>query len=143
MSFDQPVFNAAKGDFDSEDTNLLDNTFDLVYASTNMASKQDGYLWGMGMAGTLPTIPRDHFLGVSSPCATVADARNEAFWDVAKQIVRTIGGRYDMQFQSRMTQDGDNFRQYVDERFRFSAKGFMAEIESNIVSSRYTEADGG
>jgi len=59
MSFDQPVFNAAKGDFDSEDTNLLDTTFDLVYAGTNMTSKQDGYLWGMGMAGTLPTASDD------------------------------------------------------------------------------------
>ena len=87
-------------------------------------------------------IPRDHFLGVSSPCATMVDARNEAFWDVAKQIVRTIGGRYDIQFESRMTQDGDMFRQYVDERFRFVGEGFISEIESNIVGSRYTVTDG-
>jgi len=89
------------------------------------------------------SIPRDHFLGVSSPCATIVDARNEAFYDVAKQIVRTIGGRYDIRFESRMTQDGDKFRRYADERFRFAGEGFISEIENNIVSSRYIVADGG
>ena len=88
-------------------------------------------------------IPRDHYIGVSSPCATIVDARNEAFYDVAKQIVRTIGGRYDIRFESRMTQDGDKFRRYADERFRFAGEGFISEIENNIVSSRYTVADGG
>lgn len=63
MSFDQPVFDAAKGDFDSEDTNLLDTTFDLVYAGTTMSSKHDGFLWGMGMAGTLPTASDDDLGG--------------------------------------------------------------------------------
>lgn len=63
MSMDQPVFDADQGDFDSEDPNLLDTTFDLVYAGTNMISKQDGYLWGMGMAGTLPTATDDDLGG--------------------------------------------------------------------------------
>jgi len=63
MSFDQPVFNAAKGDFDSEDTNLLDTSFDLVYAGTTMSSKHEGFLWGMGMAGTLPTASDDDLGG--------------------------------------------------------------------------------
>jgi hypothetical protein len=52
---DQPVFDVSEGDFDSANPNLTDITFDLVYAGTNMTSKQDGYLWGLGAAGTLPT----------------------------------------------------------------------------------------
>lgn len=55
VSFDQPVFNAEKGKFEDADVNLEDITFDLAYAGTNMTSKQDGYLWGIGTAGTLPT----------------------------------------------------------------------------------------
>ena len=53
--FDQPVFDADKGDFDSANVNLGDITFDLVYAGTEMSTKKSGYLWGIGAAGTLPS----------------------------------------------------------------------------------------
>lgn len=53
--FDQPVFNADKLGFDQADTALGDITFDLVYAGTEMKSKHNGVLWGVGLAGTLPT----------------------------------------------------------------------------------------
>ena len=52
LEFDQPVFD---GDFDSADPNLGDTSFDLVYAGTEMTSKNDGFLWGIGLAGTVPT----------------------------------------------------------------------------------------
>ena len=55
VPLDQPVFNLKKGKFEDADVNLGDITFDLVYAGTEMTSKKDGYLWGIGTAGTLPT----------------------------------------------------------------------------------------
>lgn len=53
--FNQPVFDGEKADFDSLDVNLGDTTFDLVYAGNEMETKHTGYLWGVGLAGTLPT----------------------------------------------------------------------------------------
>ena len=58
--FDQPIFsadklNADKPGFDRADAALGDITFDLVYAGTEMRDKQNGFLWGVGLAGTLPT----------------------------------------------------------------------------------------
>jgi hypothetical protein len=55
MPFDQPVFDPYKADFDDADIALADTTFDLVYAGTTMRTKTDGFLWGVGLAGTLPT----------------------------------------------------------------------------------------
>jgi hypothetical protein len=55
LLFNQPVFDGDKGGFDDADTSLGDITFDLVYAGTEMKTKKDGYLWGVGAAGTLPT----------------------------------------------------------------------------------------
>jgi len=54
---DQPVFEADKGKFDDLNVNLGDTTFDLVYAGTEMTDKvnKKGYLWGIGVAGTVPT----------------------------------------------------------------------------------------
>ena len=63
IPFDQPVFDSAKGDFDDADVALADTTFDLVYAGTTMKDKQNGFLWGLGLAGTLPTASIDDLKG--------------------------------------------------------------------------------
>lgn len=51
---DLPVYNAAEESFSSLSTNLNDITFDLVYAGNTMKDDHTGYLWGMGLAGTIP-----------------------------------------------------------------------------------------
>ena len=55
--FDQPVFEAGEGEFDDLNINLGDITFDLVYAGTEITDKatKSGFLWGAGVAGTVPT----------------------------------------------------------------------------------------
>ncbi len=55
VPINQPVFNPEKGKFEDADVNLGDITYDLVYAGTHMKSKTNGFLWGAGAAGTLPT----------------------------------------------------------------------------------------
>jgi hypothetical protein len=51
------------GEFEDGDVNLGDITFDLVYAGTDMVDKHNGYLWGIGAAGTFPTATDDDFAG--------------------------------------------------------------------------------
>jgi hypothetical protein len=48
VSFDQPVFDASTGQWDSLSTQFNDIVFDTVYAGTTMTSKSTGYLWGVG-----------------------------------------------------------------------------------------------
>jgi hypothetical protein len=88
-------------------------------------------------------IPRDHFLGISRPCPTFSLARESAFHEVAKQILRTIGGTYSIDFESSMTQNGDSSNLYTDEQFRYSASGFLFEIERNIASETYEQTING
>ena len=61
LLFDQPVFDAARGDFDRADVNFGDIGFDLVYSGNEVTDKEQkkGYLWGFGAAGTLPTATDD------------------------------------------------------------------------------------
>ncbi len=54
VTFNQSVYHATDGTFKDIGTNLNDLTFDLVYAGNNMRGDHKGYLWGMGLAGTLP-----------------------------------------------------------------------------------------
>lgn len=55
VSFDQPVYDSGTGEWETLSTEFNDITFDTVYAGTTMTSKSTGYLWGVGVAGTLPT----------------------------------------------------------------------------------------
>ena len=55
LLFNQPVFDADKGAFDDANIALGDIGFDLFYAGTEMTTKNTGFLWGVGAAGTLPT----------------------------------------------------------------------------------------
>ncbi len=52
--FDQPVFDASEGDFDSSN-GLGDIGFDLAYGRTT----ESGVLWALGMVSTLPTATED------------------------------------------------------------------------------------
>ncbi|MDX2417344.1 MAG: hypothetical protein QNK19_07775 [Xanthomonadales bacterium] len=63
MPIDQPVFDPANNNFEDADFALGDTTFDLVYAGTEMQTKKDGYLWGIGLAGTLPTATEEALQG--------------------------------------------------------------------------------
>lgn len=63
LLFDQPIYNATKADFDDLDVNLGDISFDLVYSGTTMKTKHDGFLWGIGVAGTFPSATDDAIAG--------------------------------------------------------------------------------
>jgi hypothetical protein len=63
LVFDQPKFDSVENGFDSVNANLADIGFDLALAGTTMTSKTNGYLWGYGMAGTLPTATDNDLTG--------------------------------------------------------------------------------
>lgn len=54
LVFGQPVYNSEDDSFESLGANLDDITFDLVFAGTVMKEQGNGFLWGTGIAGTLP-----------------------------------------------------------------------------------------
>jgi hypothetical protein len=63
LPFDQPTFDVPENDFDSENFNMADSGFDLFYCGTEMSSKRTGFLWGVGIAGTLPVATNDNIGG--------------------------------------------------------------------------------
>lgn len=59
VNFDQPVFDSSMGTWETLSTEFGDITYDTVYAGNTMTSKSTGYLWGVGVAGTIPTASHD------------------------------------------------------------------------------------
>ena len=97
-----------------------------------------GLVWAESIS-----VPKGHFLGISPPCASVAAAREKALHDVAGQILRTIGASYSVSFSSHMTGTTERVRRTIDERFHYSASGFLAEIETQIVSQSFERGSRG
>jgi hypothetical protein len=62
VGFIQPSYNPGEGEFQSLGVNLNDIVFDAVYAGNVMKDENKGYLWGVGLAGTIP-IATDTALG--------------------------------------------------------------------------------
>lgn len=88
-------------------------------------------------------IPKDHYLGISQPCQSAFLARQSAFNELVKQIARTIGGHYSMNFKSQVRQTGESFYQHASEEIKYTASGFLTGIEGNVVSESYDETDDG
>ena len=89
------------------------------------------------------SVPKGHFLVISPPCVSVAKAREKALHDVAGQILRTIGASYSVSFSSHATGTTERVHLTIDERFHYSASGFLAEIETRIVSQSFERGDSG
>jgi len=97
-----------------------------------------GLVWGESIS-----VPSGHFLGISPPCASVAAAREKALHDVAGQILRTIGASYSVSFSSHANGTMEKVHRTIDERFHYSASGFLSEIETRIVSQSFERGASG
>ena len=97
-----------------------------------------GLVWAESIS-----VPPGHFLGMNPPCVSVAEAREKALHDVAGQILRTIGASYSVSFSSHATGTMEKVRRTIDERFHYSTSGFLAEIETRIVSQRFERGASG
>jgi hypothetical protein len=79
-------------------------------------------------------VPPDHYLGISPPCPSIAEARDKAVRDVAAQVLRSIGAEYSVEFWSRVIGTADSVNRRIEERFHYRADGFLTELEKNTVS---------
>lgn len=100
--------------------------------------------WSVAWADSVTiSVPKDHYLGISTPSASVSAAREKALYDVAAQILRSIGASYSLRFDSRVTGTLEKVNRYINERFHYSASGFIAEIDNRIVSQTYHRTSNG
>lgn len=97
-----------------------------------------GLVWAESIS-----VPPGHFLGMSPPCSSMAAAREKPLHDVAGQILRTIGASYSVSFSFHATGTTERVLRTIDERFNYSASGFLAEIEPRIVSQSFERGSGG
>lgn len=84
-------------------------------------------------------IPRDHYVGISLPMPSIAEARQSAIDDAKRQILNSMGSNYQhsyFDYSSGNVISGKIERTVVDE-FRNDSQGFLVRIESSIVDSHW------
>lgn len=83
-------------------------------------------------------VPKGHFAGVSKPCNTMYEARKSANSDVVRQILGSIGAKYDNKIVDRVSGDVRSPRRVIDDHLSGIAHGFVLGVEKNVVKSFWT-----
>ena len=80
-------------------------------------------------------VPEGHFAGVSEPCKSLAEARRSAIYDVTRQVLGSIGSRYDHQFVFEFSGNLKNPKKTMQDNLFRSASGIVLGVEQNIIKS--------
>ena len=83
-------------------------------------------------------VPKGHFAGVSKPCNTLLEARKSANSDVVRQILGSIGVKYDHKIVDRVSGNVRSIKRVVDDRLSGIAHGVVLGVEKNVVKSFWT-----
>jgi len=85
----------------------------------------------------LVNVPEGHFAAVSEPCKSLAEARKSAIYDVARQILGSIGSRYDHRFVFESSGNPKNPQNSIQDNLLRTASGVVLGVEQNIVKSAW------
>ena len=91
----------------------------------------------------LTDVPPGHFTGVSTPSNSLAEARQSAIGDVVRQILGSIGAKYNYHYLDKVSGNVRNPRRLIYDKLSGNAEGIVLDVERNIVkSSCLTDAFG-
>jgi len=80
-------------------------------------------------------IPDECFVGISRPCQTIEEARQEALNSAVSQILQAIGADYSLHHTSSLTGNKKHSYHELNERLTYTAKWFLQSVQQNIKKS--------
>jgi hypothetical protein len=91
------------------------------------------------------SIPKDHFVGISTPMPSLAAARRSAISDVKRQILNSMGSNYRHSYVDHSSGNviSGKIERTVSDKFRNDSQGFLIRIEDNIVSNEWMRGGSG
>ena len=100
-------------------------------------SKQASYLnsGGLKVPSFVTNIPPDHFLGISMPSNSLAEARKSAIDDVIRQIMAGMGMEYSHQYVNRISGNVRNPLQVIDDKLSGHSHGFIQDVQASALES--------
>jgi hypothetical protein len=87
-------------------------------------------------------IPKYGFVGISKPCHSVEEARQQAFDSAVSQILQTMGAEYSLTHTSLLSGNASYSHHELNERLTFTTRWFIRSIQQNIKKSDIQQIQG-
>ena len=80
-------------------------------------------------------IPKHCFVGLSKPCQSIEEARQQAFDSVVSQILQTMGAEYSLTHKSILSGNASYSHHKLNECLTYTSRWFIRSIQQNIKKS--------
>jgi hypothetical protein len=110
---------------------------ETIIAAILLLWDQQGICKALQIPSFLFNVPEGHFAAVSEPCRSLAEARKSAIYDVTRQILGSIGSRYDHRFVFDSSGNLKNPKKSIQDNLSRAASGVVLGVEQNIVKSEW------
>ena len=77
-------------------------------------------------------IPEHSFVGISQPCPSIEEARQQALDSAIGQILQTMGAEYHLSHESTLTGDLNQSRHELKETLSYTARWLLNSVQQNI-----------
>jgi len=96
----------------------------------------------MDMPEWVTHIPEDSFVGISRPCKSIEQARQQAIESALCQILQAMGAEYELTHESILSGNLHDSRHALKERLAYTAKWFVRSVHQNIKKSDIRQIQG-
>ncbi|MDY6839626.1 MAG: hypothetical protein SWH78_16815 [Thermodesulfobacteriota bacterium] len=86
--------------------------------------------------------PEGCFVGISKPCRSLEEARQQAIDSAISQVLQAMGADYNLTHKSLVTANSDYIQHDLEERLTYTAKWFVNAIQQNIEESDVQQIQG-
>jgi hypothetical protein len=88
-------------------------------------------------------IPEHSFVGISRPCSSIEEARQQALDSAIGQILQAMGAEYHLSHESMLTGDLNKSRHELKEKLTYKANWLLNSVQQNIKQYAFRNTDGG
>ena len=81
-------------------------------------------------------VPEHCFVGISKPCDSIEEARQQAILSAVSQILQTMGASYSLTHESKLSGTVMHSRHQMNEKLIYTANWFIRSIQESIVNSK-------
>ena len=88
-------------------------------------------------------IPEHSFVGISQPCSSIEEARQQALDSAIGQILQAMGAEYHLLHESTLTGDLNRSRHDLKEKLSYTARWLLNSVQQNIKQHAFRNTGNG
>ena len=86
--------------------------------------------------------PENCFVGISKPCKSLDEARQQALNSAVSQILQAMGAEYDLKHEATLSGNAHHSHHELRERLAYTAKWFVRSVQQNMKEFEIQQIQG-